>query len=143
MWLGQGSEHRAPEIPRPNLYNMEDHLLAALEADEAEIPATDAEALAAEPERPLPPYSRLRSPETTRLDPTLPRRALELRLTGDMRRYIWSFNGKTMAEDGGVRIKRGEVLRLELINDTMMHHPLHLHGHFFRVIDDRSSPTHP
>lgn len=143
VWLGQGSEHRAPEIPRPNLYNMEDHLLAGLEADEAEIPATDAEALAAEPERPLPPYSRLRSPETTRLDPALPRRALALRLTGDMRRYIWSFNGKTMPEDGVIRIKRGEVLRLELINDTMMHHPLHLHGHFFRVIDDRELADAP
>lgn len=143
VWLGQGSEHRAPEIPRPNLYNMEDHLLAGLEADEAEIPANDTEALAAEPERPLPPYSRLRSLETTRLDPALPRRALALRLTGDMRRYIWSFNGKTMAEEGVIRIQRGEVLRLELINDTMMHHPLHLHGHFFRVIDDRELADAP
>ena len=67
--------------------------------------------------------------------PALPRRSLELRLTGDMERYVWSFNGKTMAEDGVIQIKRGEVLRLELINDTMMHHPLHLHGHFFRVVE--------
>jgi hypothetical protein len=60
---------------------------------------------------------------------------MELRLTGDMERYIWSFNGKTMAEDGVIKIKRGEVLKLELVNDTMMHHPIHLHGHFFRVLE--------
>jgi len=137
IWFGQGEEHPAPEIPRPNLYNLDDHLLAALEDDDAVIPASDAEALAAEPERPLPPYNRLRSTGSTRLDPALPRRALDLRLTGDMERFVWSFNGKTIAEDGVIQIKRGEVLRLELINDTMMHHPLHLHGHFFRVLDDR------
>lgn len=143
VWFGQGEEHRAPDVPRPNLYNMDDHLLAALEEDDAEIPATDAAALAAEPARPLPPYARLRSTGSTRLDASLPRRTLELRLTGDMERYVWSFNGKTMAEDGVIQIKRGEVLRLELINDTMMHHPLHLHGHFFRVIDDRDLADAP
>lgn len=143
VWLGQGEEHPAPEIPRANLYNMDDHLLAAIEEDDAEIPATDAAAIAAEPERPLPPYARLRSTRPTRLDPALPRRTLELRLTGDMERYVWSFNGKTMAEDGVIQIKRGEVLRLELINDTMMHHPLHLHGHFFRVVDDRDLADAP
>lgn len=143
VWFGQGEEHLAPEIPRPNLYNMDDHLLAALEEDDAEIPTTDAAALAAEPERPLSPYARFRSTGSTRLDASLPRRTLELRLTGDMERYVWSFNGKTMAEDGVIRIKRGEVLRLELINDTMMHHPLHLHGHFFRVVDDRDLADAP
>ena len=143
VWLGQGEEHRAPEIPRPNLYNMDDHLLAALEEDETVVPNTDVEALAVEPERPLPPYARLRSLESTRLNPSLPRRTIDLRLTGDMERYIWSFNGKTMAEDGVIKIKRGEVLRLELINDTMMHHPLHLHGHFFRVLDSRELSDAP
>jgi FtsP/CotA-like multicopper oxidase with cupredoxin domain len=143
VWFGKGEEHLAPEIPRPNLYNMDDHLLAALEEDDAEIPASDAAALTAEPARPLPPYARLRSTGTTRLDPALPRRSLELRLTGDMERYVWSFDGKTMAEEGVIQIKRGEVLRLELINDTMMHHPLHLHGHFFRVLDDRDLADAP
>lgn len=143
IWLGQGEAHPAPGIPRPNLYNMDDHLLAALEDDDAVVPNTDAEALAAESERPLPPYARLRSTVSTRLNPALPRRTIDLRLTGDMERYLWSFNGKTMAEDGVIRIKRGEVLRLELINDTMMHHPLHLHGHFFRVLDSRELPDAP
>ncbi|NLT72102.1 MAG: multicopper oxidase domain-containing protein [Verrucomicrobiaceae bacterium] len=143
VWLGQGEEHPAPEIPRANLYNMDDHLLAALDEDHLHVPATDAAALAAEPERPLSPYARLRSTGSTRLDASLPRRTIELRLTGDMERYIWSFNGKSMAEDGVIKIARGEVLRLEFINDTMMHHPLHLHGHFFRVLDERDLPDAP
>ncbi len=143
IWLGQGEEHPAPEIPRANLYNMDDHLLAALDEDHLHVPATDAAALAAEPERPLSPYARLRATGSTRLDASLPRRTIELRLTGDMERYIWSFNGKSMAEDGVIQIARGEVLRLEFINDTMMHHPLHLHGHFFRVLDERELPDAP
>ena len=52
-----------------------------------------------------------------------------------MERYVWSINGKTSREDGVIKITRGEILRMEFINDTMMHHPMHLHGHFFRVID--------
>jgi CopA family copper-resistance protein len=85
--------------------------------------------------RPLAPYSKLRARESTAFAATLPRRTIPLRLTGDMERYVWSFNGKTMAEDSVIKIKRGEVLRLEMVNDTMMHHPIHLHGHFFRVLE--------
>jgi hypothetical protein len=81
----------------------------------------------------------MRAAVSTAYAASLPRRTVELRLTGDMTRYFWSFNGKTMAEDGVIGVKQGEVLRLELINDTMMHHPLHLHGHFFRVVDEEGS----
>lgn len=89
--------------------------------------------------RPLPPYSKLRARGTTAFAASHPRRTIPLRLTGDMERYVWSFNGKTMAEDGVIKIKRGEVLRLEMVNDTMMHHPIHLHGHFFRVLEGQGS----
>jgi FtsP/CotA-like multicopper oxidase with cupredoxin domain len=137
VWLGEGDErHPAPEIPKPDPYRMDSHLMAAME----EMDASDK---APEPERPLPPYARLRSLKSTAFPATLPRRDIELRLTGDMERYIWSFNDQTAAEDGVIRIRRGEVLRLRLINDTMMHHPLHLHGHFFRVLDDRELPDAP
>jgi Multicopper oxidase len=60
---------------------------------------------------------------------------MTLHLTGDMERYLWSFNNKTITEESVVPIKKGELLRLELINDTMMHHPIHLHGFFFRLIN--------
>jgi len=86
-------------------------------------------------QRPLSPYSKLRARETTAFAASHPRRTIPLRLTGDMERYVWSFNDKTMAEDAVIKIKRGEVLRLEMVNDTMMHHPIHLHGHFFRVLE--------
>jgi FtsP/CotA-like multicopper oxidase with cupredoxin domain len=62
-------------------------------------------------------------------------RELTLRLTGDMRRYVWSLDGRTLAQDSVIPVARGERLRLELVNDTMMHHPMHLHGFFFRLIE--------
>ncbi len=62
-------------------------------------------------------------------------REINLSLTGNMERYVWSFNGKTIREEPQVLIQAGENVRFHLTNDTMMHHPLHLHGHFFRVIN--------
>lgn len=132
--LGEGNLHPAPDIPRPEIYSMDSHLMAAMDE-------MDSSAMKEEAERPLSPYSKLRALKSTALPASLPRRSIELRLTGDMERYIWSFNGKTMAEDGVIKIKRGEVLRLELINDTMMHHPLHLHGHFFRVVEGQGNAS--
>ncbi|SEK72127.1 copper resistance system multicopper oxidase [Halomonas daqiaonensis] len=58
-----------------------------------------------------------------------PERELELHLTGNMERYIWSFDGKKFSEvTGPIHINKDERLRLILINDTMMEHPIHLHG---------------
>ncbi len=58
-----------------------------------------------------------------------PTRQVELHLTGNMERYMWSFDGKKFTEvDGYVDFKYGERLRLVLVNDTMMDHPIHLHG---------------
>jgi FtsP/CotA-like multicopper oxidase with cupredoxin domain len=130
--LGEGEPHPAPDIPRPEIYSMDAHLMAAMDD-------MGSSAMKMEAERPLSPYSKLRALKSTALPASLPRRGIELRLTGDMERYIWSFNGKTMAEDGVIKIKRGEVLRLELFNDTMMHHPIHLHGHFFRVLEGQGN----
>ena len=58
-----------------------------------------------------------------------PGRTIELHLTGNMERYMWSFDGKKYSEvDGPVQFHLGERLRLTLVNDTMMNHPIHLHG---------------
>lgn len=133
VWLGNGKETPAPNIPRPDNYNMDSHMMAAMDDMDAK-PLSEAAALAHEPARPLSPYSRLRALKPTDLPAHLPRRTITLRATGDMERYVWSFNGKTFAEDGVIPIMKGEVIRLVFINDTMMHHPLHLHGHFFRVL---------
>jgi CopA family copper-resistance protein len=58
-----------------------------------------------------------------------PERQIELHLTGNMERYMWSFDGKNYTEvDGPVQFRHGERLRLVMVNDTMMDHPIHLHG---------------
>jgi hypothetical protein len=89
--------------------------------------------------RPGSPYRLLRATSDTSLPPGLPRRKISLHLTGDMTRYVWSFDGKTMDQDPYITIRKGEVVELELVNDTMMHHPIHLHGHFFRVLAGQGS----
>lgn len=64
-----------------------------------------------------------------------PVRHLTFNLTGSMWRYIWSINGKTLSEKDSILVKKGEVLRITMNNETMMYHPMHLHGHFFRVLN--------
>lgn len=62
-------------------------------------------------------------------DQRAPAREIELHLTGNMERYMWSFDGRKFSEvDSPIMFKHGERLRLVLINDTMMDHPIHLHG---------------
>ena len=57
-----------------------------------------------------------------------PTREIELHLTGNMERYIWGFNGHRFSDAEPIVLKLGERLRFVLINDTMMEHPIHLHG---------------
>lgn len=70
---------------------------------------------------------------------TLPKNAkiynLKLVLGGDMERYVWHMNGKAIHEDRLISINEGDVVRFAFENGTMMHHPMHLHGHFFRVLN--------
>ena len=73
-------------------------------------------------------YADLRSLER-RDDLREPSREIELHLTGNMERYMWSFDGKKLSEvDEPIQFQYGERLRLILVNDTMMEHPIHLHG---------------
>ena len=73
-------------------------------------------------------YSDLRS-VTPFYDQRAPQRQVELHLTGNMDKYMWSFDGKKFSEvKGPIPFKYGERLRLVLVNDTMMDHPIHLHG---------------
>jgi len=67
------------------------------------------------------------------IDARAPGRDIELYLTGHMRRYIWSFNGRKFSEAEPLRFFYGERLRLTLINDSMMTHPIHLHGMWSEV----------
>ena len=61
-------------------------------------------------------------------DPRPPSHEITLHLTGNMERFIWGFDGKKFSESGPIELKRGDRVRFVLINDTMMEHPIHLHG---------------
>lgn len=62
------------------------------------------------------------------LDTRPPGRTIELHLTGNMERFAWSFDGVKYSASTPVHFRRGERLRIRLVNDTMMNHPIHLHG---------------
>ncbi|MHB8747191.1 MAG: multicopper oxidase domain-containing protein, partial [Gammaproteobacteria bacterium] len=62
------------------------------------------------------------------IDPRAPEREIELHLTGNMQRYIWSLDGLEFGRSTPVRFNYGERLRVIFVNDTMMTHPMHLHG---------------
>ncbi|KAF1717906.1 copper oxidase [Pseudoxanthomonas yeongjuensis] len=61
-------------------------------------------------------------------DPREPGRTLELHLTGNMERYVWGFDGIPFSKAEPIRLNHGERMRIVLVNDTMMEHPVHLHG---------------
>jgi CopA family copper-resistance protein len=88
-----------------------------------------------DPSRPWPPYATLRAIDPTAFDPEKPVREIRLTLDGDMERYVWFLNNRALSESDVIRIREGEVVRFIMINRTMMHHPMHLHGHFFRLIN--------
>lgn len=74
-------------------------------------------------------YDRLHSvDEHIFAEQRAPTREIELHLTGNMERYIWAFDGVKFADATPVNIKPGERVRITLVNDTMMMHPMHLHG---------------
>lgn len=80
-------------------------------------------------------YDYLESMEKTSFSSDRPVKEVLLNLTGNMWRYLWSFNGVPLSEADKIKIEKGEIVQITLNNLTMMHHPMHLHGHFFRVIN--------
>jgi FtsP/CotA-like multicopper oxidase with cupredoxin domain len=134
LFFGDGAEKSAPAPGSLNAYSMNAALAAVLDQLDESGSQSDEEALAAESDRPLPPYKRLKATAPTTLPVSAPVREVTLKLTGDMMRYLWSIDGKAIDEQSTIPVKRGEVLRLTLVNNTMMHHPMHLHGHFFRLL---------
>ncbi len=81
-------------------------------------------------------YDYLKSPKETTYDKDVPVKEILLNLTGNMNRYIWSMNGVPLSEADKIKINNKEVTRITFNNLTMMHHPMHLHGHFFRVLNE-------
>jgi len=81
-------------------------------------------------------YNMLRDPKKTTL-PKGPWKELKFELTGNMNRYVWSLDNKTVSESDKILIKKGENVRIIMFNNSMMRHPMHLHGHDFRVLNDQ------
>ncbi|SNS42946.1 copper-resistance protein, CopA family [Sphingomonas laterariae] len=76
-------------------------------------------------------------------DTRAPTRTVELHLTGTMERFMWSFDGEKYSEGTEpIRFERNERVRVRLVNDSMMAHPIHLHGHFFEVVNGHTG-NHP
>ena len=80
-------------------------------------------------------YAMLQSTTSTTLPKAAPVKELRFELTGNMNRYVWSLNNKVVSETDKILIKKGEIIRLILYNGSMMRHPMHLHGHDFRVLN--------
>jgi FtsP/CotA-like multicopper oxidase with cupredoxin domain len=127
-WIGQGEKVHAPVRASPDQYASMDHAQmdhSTMHHHEHHTPmvipsfsVNDAEALG-----------------KTEFSDALPRHDVKLVLDGSMERYVWYINGKAIHQERNIVIKPNEVIRFTLVNKTMMHHPMHLHGHFFRVLN--------
>jgi FtsP/CotA-like multicopper oxidase with cupredoxin domain len=117
-WIGDGDEKvSVPDKPAPDLYASMNH--ASMHAHH-DHPLT---------------VDELKAQSPTVWPSSAKVHELKLVLDGDMRRYVWHINGKALFEDHLLNINEGEVVRIQFVNETMMHHPMHLHGHFFRVLN--------
>ncbi|WP_199269731.1 multicopper oxidase domain-containing protein [Mucilaginibacter lacusdianchii] len=148
LWLGDGQKHPAKKLPKLTYFDgmkmmndmmdmqgnmkemkgmvmtnqvMDMNTVMYQELSEGESPVTLN-------------YGMLKAIHPTTL-PTGPTKVLNFELTGNMNRYVWSINNKTVSETDKILIKQGENVRIILYNNTMMRHPMHLHGHFFRVLN--------
>jgi len=140
-YIGRGIKVEAPGVPKPDLYGMHHEGSASENMGHGSAMnhsgANMGHRSMGSGSRPQPPYDKLRAPASTELDPQRPLREITLTLTGDMERYVWSFDNRILTEADRILVRRGENVRVTFINTTMMHHPLHLHGHFFRVVNSR------
>jgi CopA family copper-resistance protein len=80
-------------------------------------------------------YAMLQSPTKTNLPKDAAVKELKFELTGNMNRYVWSLDNKVVSEADKILIKKGENIRIILYNGSMMRHPMHLHGHDFRLLN--------
>ncbi|KQM49920.1 multicopper oxidase domain-containing protein [Chryseobacterium sp. Leaf201] len=81
-------------------------------------------------------YNMLKSSEKTVL-PTENVREIKFTLEGNMNHYLWTLDNKTVTETDKILVKKGEILRITMYNNSMMRHPMHLHGHDFRLINSK------
>lgn len=83
-------------------------------------------------------YAMLKATASTTL-PKAPVKELRFELSGNMNRYVWSLDNKVISETDKILIKKGENVRIVLYNGSMMRHPMHLHGHDFRLLNGQGA----
>ncbi|WLD23056.1 multicopper oxidase domain-containing protein [Flavobacterium dauae] len=84
-------------------------------------------------------YSMLKSPHNTTLPADAPVKEIKFTLTGNMNRYVWSMDNQVLSESDKIPVKKGEILRITIYNNSMMRHPIHLHGFDFRVLNEHGN----
>lgn len=130
-WIGMGEKVTVQDKPHPNLYAAMDH------ANMGHMDHSDKHHhshMHHDPKIETLTVDDLQAAAPTTL-PKAKITEIKLVLGGDMERYVWHINGKAIHEDRNILINEGDVVRFTFENGTMMHHPMHLHGHFFRVIN--------
>lgn len=148
LWLGAGTKHAAPVLPRLKYFegmkmmngmmNMDGTMndmgmkmsLQQMDMNTVMYP----EIIDSNQNIVTLNYAMLKAPQKTTL-PDGPVREMKFELTGNMNRYVWTLNNKTISESDKILIKQGENIRIILTNNSMMRHPMHLHGHFFRTLN--------
>jgi FtsP/CotA-like multicopper oxidase with cupredoxin domain len=76
-------------------------------------------------------------------DTRAPSREITVHLSGNMERYIWTLDGKTFGEAKPIELKYGERVKITFVNDTMMAHPMHLHGMFMELVNGQPAARLP
>ena len=150
-WIGMGDEVSAPTKPFPSLYSSMDHESHEDHMNHHVQSSVDHSKMdhsmhhshhhmpvkKANPKEVIDAFdvTKAKALSKTSFGPEIPRHDVKLVLDGDMERYVWHINGKAIHQDRTLLIKPHEVVRFTFENQTMMHHPMHLHGHFFRVLN--------
>lgn len=148
LWLGDGEKVFADTLPRLDYFKgmqmMNDMMTVGgkmqdmgmeMSLQQMDMNAVMYKELTDENKTPITlNYAMLKAPVKTTL-PAGPIRTLQFALTGNMNRYTWTLDNRTISESDKILIKQGENIRIILINNSMMRHPMHLHGHFFRVLN--------
>ncbi|MCK5632747.1 multicopper oxidase domain-containing protein, partial [bacterium] len=126
-FIGIGKKVFAPNIPRPNLFLMRH--------DKHKNHTKKNHTQKHDTIKHMTDYAKLRSVTKTSLPENQTTKKIEIQLTGTMDGYRWSFDNKIFLEQSNIEINKEENVHFILNNKTMMHHPIHLHGHFFQVLN--------
>lgn len=158
-WIGMGEKVPAPKRPFPDMYALMDHsghgghaqmdhskmnhgTMDHSKMDHSKMHHAPVKNIP-KPSEVIPSFDvdKAEALNVTAFPENIPRHDVKLVLDGDMDRYVWHINGKAIHQDRTVTIKPNEVVRFTFENKTMMHHPMHLHGHFFRVLNDKGDKS--